>query len=83
MNYNITETVGRRPAVVAIDDTQHLIAGAYFHNTYWRLFITESWTTVIGVPFKPDPLHMMTKDQAVHWVEMLAAAYCAASGAAA
>jgi hypothetical protein len=83
VNVNIIQSDGNRPSVAAVDELEHLVAGAFLHGSYWHFYLTSTWADAIGVEFLPDHLPLFSKSQALHWVEVMAAVYCKAMGEAA
>jgi hypothetical protein len=57
------------------------IAGAYQppNSTDWRLYVTTNLATVAGMDFREDHLHLFGREQARHWVELVAHLYVKAS----
>jgi hypothetical protein len=69
----------RISAVTTASDIE--IAGAYQppNSTEWRLYVTTNLATVAGMDFHEDHLHLLSREQARHWVELVANLYVKAS----
>jgi hypothetical protein len=72
MTFQLVENNDYKPSVTALDDTEHVLAGAYYDQHVWRLYVTESVMPPAQLPFTPKHAFALTKDDAVWFVQILA-----------
>lgn len=71
MTFSLVENNDYRPSVTALDDTEHVLAGAFLHNGKWNVYLAEA-VMPPEMPFTPKHCFCITREDATWFVQILA-----------
>jgi hypothetical protein len=69
------------PRISAVNAADVEIAGAFRppQRPYWLLYVTPLLAAVADIGFRPDPLPLCNREEARHWVDLVAQLYVKAA----
>lgn len=82
-NYSIIEDEDGpgHPRISAVNASDVEIAGAFQppERPYWLLYVTPLLAAAAGIEFRPDPLPLGSREEAMQWVNLVAQLYVKAA----
>ena len=69
------------PRISAVNASDVEIAGTFQppQRPYWLLYVTPMLAAAAGIEFRPDPLPLSSREEAGHWVNLVAQLYVKAA----